>query len=112
MSAATVDGLAPISMPLPNTVSAASGYKSVSASSHNRFSAFAEGANIAEPSPWRREAGTLVPIEEFIRDPSKRQIRRIKEYMKKTSVNVGMQERLSMHRRASRRVSRVAKSWS
>ena len=70
VSAATVDGLAPISVPLPSTVSAASGYKSASASSHSRVSAFSEGANIAEPPPWRKDAGTRVPIEDLIHDPS------------------------------------------
>ena len=84
-SAATVDGLAPISMPFSETVSAASGCKSGSASS-NRFSALADGATIAEPPPWSKDAGTLVPIEEFIRDPSKRQTGRIKEHTKKISV--------------------------
>ena len=82
---------------MSETVSAASGCKSVSAS-RNRFSAFAEGATIAEPPPWRKDAGTLVPIEELIRDSSERQIRRIKEHMKKTSVKFVVCQWVSMHR--------------
>ena len=55
VSAATVDGLAPIGVPLTEVLSAASGCKSISASS-NRFSAFALGeyrrASAMEEGRW------------------------------------------------------------
>ena len=66
-------------MPRTKAVSAVLGRKSGSFTS-NRYAAFAKDAHAGSP-PWRNEA-IEVPLAEFVRDPSKRQIRRIKDHMK------------------------------
>ena len=77
--AATRKELAPTGVPRTKAVSAVLGRKSGSFTS-NRYAAFAKDAHAGSP-PWRNEA-IEVPLAEFVRDPSKRQIRRIKDHMK------------------------------
>ena len=78
--AATRKELAPTGVPRTKAVSAVRGRKSVSPAS-NRYAAFAKDANVESP-PWRKDEAVSVPLAEFVRDPSRRQIRRIKDHMK------------------------------
>ena len=77
--AATRKELAPTGVPRTKVVSAVLGRKSVNSSS-NRYAVFGKDANDVPP-PWRKEI-VEVPLAELIREPSKRQARRIKDHMR------------------------------
>jgi hypothetical protein len=80
--AATRKELAPTGVPRTKVASAVLGRKSVNSSS-NRYAVFGKDAIDVSP-PWRKEI-VEVPLAELIREPSKRQVRRIKEHMRSKS---------------------------
>ncbi len=84
--AATRKELAPTGVPRTKAVSAVFGHKSVSSTS-NRFAVFSKDAHAGSP-PWRKDEVVSVPLADFVRDSSKRQIRRIKDHMKAKHVKV------------------------